>query len=194
MPLPNSFLTSACLAAALALSVVSARGDTLSAPANDAGAAQESLRPGATRLAAGDDTRAAPAADPVMTEELIQRLIKFARGQKGNGSVTHKICAIFDLCDGTEDMPLKLLETERPEGTFFGLPIEEGSKDILIMRKHDGIVDAYLTDKTGKLRAAAVADGKPAAHLITNEKAAANYEAALRALAREAAEDLPPTH
>lgn len=134
-----------------------------------------------------------PKAGPVMNEELMGRLIKFARGQKDNGSVTSKICAIFNLCDGTKDMSLKLLETERPEGTFFGLPLEETSRDILIMRTHDGIVEAYLTDKSGKLRAAAVADGKPVAHLITNEKATEKYEAALRALAREAVEDLPPS-
>lgn len=47
---------------------------------------------------------------------------------------------------------MKLIETERPEGTFFGLPLEEGSKDILIMRRHDGIVEAYLTDKSGNNR------------------------------------------
>lgn len=141
-------------------------------------------------------SQVAPAASVTrveMTEELMSRLIKFARGLKGTGSVTAKICAIFELCDGSRDMPLKLLETERPEGVFFGLPLDKDSPDILVMSRHDGIVEAYLTDRSGKLRAAAVADGKPAAHLITNEKAAAKYQVALRQLAREAAEDLPPS-
>jgi len=134
-----------------------------------------------------------PKAGPMMNKELMARMIKFAREQKDNGAVTGKICAIFNLCDGSKDMPLKLIQSEHPEGTFFGLPVDESSRDILIMRKHDGIVEAYLTDKSGKLRAAAVADGKPVAHLITNEKAAEKYEAVLRDLAREAAEDLPPS-
>lgn len=188
------FLTSACLVAMLALGATPVAAERSPAPTNDPAATRDAPHPGATRLAEGDEKSAAPVADAVMTEELIQRLIKFARSQKDNGSVTGKICAIFNLCDGNKDLPLKLIQTERPEGTFLGLPLEEDSRDILIMRMHDGNVEAYLTDKSGKLRAAAVADGKPHAHLITNEKAAEKYEAALRALTREAAEDLPPTH
>lgn len=130
--------------------------------------------------------------DPAMTEALLQRLVVFARTQKEYGAVSHKICKILDLCDGVRNMPLRLLETERPAGTFFGLPLDDGSRDILVMRTHDGIVEAYLTDMSGKLRAAAVADGQPAAHLITNEKAAGRFDAVMRHLAREAAEDLPP--
>jgi hypothetical protein len=153
----------------------------------------------AAGLALGPLLRAAetpPATAPVMmTEELMQRLIKFARTQQDPGSVVGKIALILDLSsDGTKDYPLQLLETERPEGTFFGLPLDPDSKDILVLHKTpDGNVEAYLTDSTARLRAAAVADGQPAAHLITNEKAAAKYEAALSQLAREAAEDLPPT-
>lgn len=153
----------------------------------------------AAGLALGPLLRAAeipPTVEPVrMTEELMQRLIKFARTQQELGSVTGKIALIFDLSsDGTKDFPLQLLETERPEGTFFGLPIDPASRDILILQKTtEGNVEAYLTDSTTRLRAAAIADGQPAAHLITNEKAAVKYEAALSQLAREAAEDLPAT-
>ena len=65
------------------------------------------------------------------------------------------------------------------------------SKDIIFAVKHDTALEAYLTDKTGKLRAAAVLD-KDGAHLITNEKAAAKFKAELSLFAGEAA-DLPPS-
>ncbi len=129
-----------------------------------------------------------------MTPELMQRLIKFARSQNEPGSVTGKIAKIFNLSDGAKALPLQMLETERPEGTFFGLPLSAESKDILILKKTpEGDVEAYLTDKTGRLRAAALADGQPEARLIINEQAAAKFTAALNHLAREASEDLPPT-
>lgn len=167
----TSFLTAAGLMVVIALGGGVARGQASSA-------------------SEGKPTVASPV---VMTEELMQRLIKFARSQKEPGSVTGKIALIFNLSDGTKDLPLQLIETERPEGTYLGVPLNRDSGDVLIMQKRDGNVEAYLTDKTGKLRAAAIADGKPAAHLLINEKAAAKYEAALNALAREAAEDLPPS-
>ena len=59
------------------------------------------------------------------------------------------------------------------------------------MVKRDAILEAYLTDKTGKLRAAAISDDGTAP-LITNEKATEKFKAELALFAKEAA-DLPPT-
>lgn len=121
------------------------------------------------------------------------RLIKFTRSQPDNGStVDARICKVLDLCDGIKDMPLKLAKSDSTDGVhYFGLPIDANSKDVLIMVvKPDTGVVSYLTDKTGKLRAAAILQ-KGTAHLITNEKAATNFNAELLLFAKESAEQLP---
>lgn len=135
--------------------------------------------------------KVAPRIDPVMTDELMARLIKLAQEQKEPGIIPASICAIFKLCPGTAKMPVKMLETENPEGHFFTMPWATGSTDIVILHKHDNVIDAYLTDKTYTLRAAAISDAA-GARLILNEKAAEKFKAELSLLAKEAA-DLPPT-
>ena len=146
-------------------------------------------------------TNAPPKPAPVMTEELMARLVIYARGDETNGSVTAKISKVFDLNDGTQDLPLKLGESDIGDH-FIGVPLQLDSKDILILVGHypSGetpnkswrVIEAYLTDKTCKLRAAAVLENG-VARLITNEKAAEKFKAELALFAKEADEQLPPT-
>jgi hypothetical protein len=128
-----------------------------------------------------------------MNQELMGRLIKYTRDGKETGSVNARICKVFDLCDGTKDLPLKLAKSDSTDGRhYFGLPVEANSKDILFVVITATTLEAYLTDKTGRLRAAAILENS-IARLITNESAAAKFKAELALFAKEAAEQLPPT-
>lgn len=131
--------------------------------------------------------------EAVMTEELMGRLIKYTRDGHATGGVDARICRVFDLCDGAKDMVLKLSQSDSTDGEhYFGLPPQSDSKDILIMVvRNDTGVEAFLTDKTGKLRAAAILKNG-VARLITNEKAAAKFMSELALFAKEATEQLPP--
>lgn len=135
-----------------------------------------------------------PKADPVMTEELMARLIKHTRAVPETRSIFAELCVIFELCDGTKMMPMKMAMVQSDvsdDDHYFTLPLEADSTDILILVDHPFVLYAYLTDKTGKLRAAAI-DDKNGVRLITNEKAAEKFRAELALFAKEAA-DLPPT-
>lgn len=133
-----------------------------------------------------------PKADPVMTDELMARLIKLANGMDEPAMADKVICAVFKLCDGTADLPVRQLQTENPEGHYLMIPWAPGSKDMLIVsRNSEGTFDCYLTDKNYKLRAAAIATAT-SARLIPVEKAAAKFKAELSLFAKEAS-DLPPT-
>ena len=75
---------------------------------------------------------------------------------------------------------------------FFGIPPKADSRDIVFLRAGKDAVEAFLTDKTATLRAAAIlTDGT--AKLITNEKAAGQFKAELSLFASEAADQLLPT-
>ena len=91
-------------------------------------------------------------------------------------------------------MPLKMAEAEiMTDGAqhWFSLPTKADSTDILILRKINNVVESFLTDKTGKLRAAAI-ETSAGARLITNEKAAEQFKKEMALFAKEAA-GLPPT-
>lgn len=136
---------------------------------------------------------APPKADAVMTEELMARLIKYTKAVTISSSVDKDTCRIFDLCDGTASLPLQSAEADTPtDGGVhnFSIPLKFPN-DILFLRMTPGKLESFLTDKTGKLRAAAV-KSNGVARLITNEKAAEQYQKELALFAREAA-DLPPT-
>ena len=129
---------------------------------------------------------------PVMNEELMGRLIKYTRAVSETGSIAIQLCAVFKLCDGTNAMPMKVVKSDLTDAEhLFSVPLNADSKDILIMVDHFGILYAYLADKTGKLRAAAISD-KTGARLIPNEKAEEGFKAELAIFAKEA-EQLPPT-
>jgi hypothetical protein len=135
-----------------------------------------------------------PSAAPATTEELIARLIKYTRDIKETGSLSAAACKVLDFCDGTKPMPLKYCRGDSTDGKhFFGFrPEDPDTKDIFIVVLREGNLEVYLTDKTGKLRAAVVEENG-IARLITNEKAAAKFKAELVQFTKEAAEQLPPT-
>src|SRR4051812_23839869 len=98
-----------------------------------------------------------PAPAPMMNEDLMGRLIKYARNVPEMGSVDATLCKIFNLCDGTADFPLKLAISDSTDGQhYIGIPPASDSRDILFLVKRDTYLEAYLTDRTGKLRAAAI--------------------------------------
>lgn len=197
-------LTSACLAAMLTSGVA-----PLHAASADPTAAQKALERVVSTVAANGwaGSKVEPEAslpsqviastqksnpDPVMTPELLARLIKLARADGGVGTFSRSTCVIFKLCDGTKDMQVKLLESENPEGHFFLIPLDPASKDIVFVRKDaDGTLNSFLTDKTLNLRAAAVSK-EGVASLLLNEQALAGFKKAVSQMAKEAI-DLPPT-
>lgn len=205
----TAILTSAYLSAMLTSSLAPIRNNTIFAAAVDPAAAEKALQNAVSGLdAAGWAIAATPApgqtaptpvpvkvtpkTDPVMTQELMARLIKLTQEQTKLGSISAPVCAVFNLCDGTAKLPTRGIETEEPAGTHFMIPATPGSTDILIVEEmKDGSLEAYLTDNTFTLRAAAIAVTTKT-YLITNEKAAAKFKAALSHLAREASA-LPPT-
>lgn len=173
-PRLGTILSTACLAVMLVLSTAPIRSD-----AADTKAAQPSHK-----------------ADLVMNEELMARLIKRTLASQKEGQVDPGLCVIFVICDGAILMPAKQVSTTKPDGKhYFVLPFKEGSKDILIIFKSPSgeVVNSYLTDKSGALRAVATSGLNSAGlRLIPNEQAAEKFKAELALFAREAA-DLPPT-
>lgn len=134
-----------------------------------------------------------PKTKPVMTDELMARLIKYVRDIQGTSTVPARISKILDLNDGTKDMTFKVAKSDAKDGEhYFALPPSVNSKDILILVKRDTIMEVYLTDKTGKLHAAAISENGTA-RLITKEKASEKFKAELTLFAKEATEQLPPT-
>ena len=209
----STILTSAYLSAMLATSVAPIRSDATLAATIDPMAAQKALQNAVSGLNASGWTAAAtleappaaqaapavapanntaPKSDPVMTEELLARLIKLDRADHGTSIIDRRICKAFNLGDGTVDVPMKVLEGDLTDaGHYFALPLDTKSKDILILVQRNKIIEGYLTDNTGKLRAAVVLDDQTLIH-ITNEKAAEKFKAEMTQYAKEAA-DLPPT-
>jgi len=206
MPLLMSAYVSAMLASSVAPIISDAK---LAAPIDPA-AAQKAFQFAVSGIAAEGfrgssavDVIAAPspvavpamtkiAADPIISEELMKRLITRTMASKKDATLNKEACAILNICDGTADIPVKQVSTTKPEGKHtFVIPLKEGSKDIVISLKRETVVEIYLTDREGNLRAAAVNDGT-SLRLITNEAAAAKFKEELKVFAAEAAA-LPPS-
>jgi len=132
-------------------------------------------------------------ADPVLTPELLARLLIYTRDVKVNGSVNARICKLVGMSDGTADMPMKMCHTDfiADGDHYFSIPPQTDSKDIFVFWTHGTTSEFFLTDKTLKLRAAGILVDKDL-RLIPNEKAADTYKAQLSLFAKEAA-DLPPS-
>lgn len=129
---------------------------------------------------------------PIISEELMNRLITRTLAAKLDASISPRVCGIFGLCQPGQSMPAKQLSAKAPEGQYlFAIPLPYNSKDVLVGFLSRTELDVYLTDRTGALRAACVDDAS-GTHLITNGQAAKKYEAGLSLLA-ELAVDLPPT-
>ncbi|MFH1043758.1 MAG: hypothetical protein V1796_01565 [Pseudomonadota bacterium] len=141
-----------------------------------------------------------PAPEPIISEELMARLIQRTLASEKEAVLSAGICAIFSMCDGTSDMPAKQIVNTQADGKYaFFVPLREGSTDIIVAVKHASgeppsgvVIDSYLTDKNGNLRAAAISElPGPGHRLITNEQAAENFTAVMQFLAT-LAEELPP--
>lgn len=204
--------TSACLSALLAASLAPMSGNAATGTMNYPVSAQKAFQTAVSGLDASGWPAAAatlsvaqptptmtmvtlPKTDPVPTEEWIARLIKLTRSFTEIGSVDKKTCQVLDLCDGTANFPLKLAKSDiATDGGlhYFGVPLDADSKDLLILRKTDGLVESFLIDKTGKLRAAAIQTAGGPARLITNEKAAEQFKKEMALFGKEAS-GLPPT-
>jgi hypothetical protein len=133
-----------------------------------------------------------PKTDPVMTEELMGRMITRTLAAKKGTVMDMRIAGIFGINDGKADIPVKQVSEKAPEGNHvFIVPLKEGSKDIVVLFARGEVLDVYLTDRSGILRAAAIFD-LAGIRLITNEQAAQKYRAEMERFAKFA-EGLPPT-
>ncbi|MBI2384554.1 MAG: hypothetical protein HYV14_00935 [Elusimicrobia bacterium] len=208
----TAVLTSAYLSAMLTSSLAPIRNNAIFAAAVDPSAAQKALKNAVTGLDASGWAAAVaatptpvppapksvpvdlmPKADPIINEELLARLIKRTLASKKPTTFDKDVCRVLGGCDGTTNIPVLQVSEPLPEGKHvFVVPTVEGSKDIFIWFRNTEktYAEYYLTDKTGVLRAAAIADIN-GIRLITNEQAAAKYKAELELFAK-LAKDLPP--
>ncbi len=207
----STILTSAYLSAMLASSVSPVRSDATFAATIDPTAARQAFQSAVNGLEATNWMAAsatpsvsepapkvilvnnpAPKTDPTMTPELMARLIVFTQSVDKIGALNAPVCKILNLCDGTQNMPLKYCVSDSTDGEhFFGLRPDGGTKDILIVVRHGALMETYLTDKSGKLRAAAIQENG-ATRLIPNEKAAEKFKQEMTLFAGEAGA-LPPS-
>ena len=75
--------------------------------------------------------RQSPNVAPVMTDELMARLIKYTLSDPETSSVPGPLCKVLDRCDGTADLPIKFAQEKVGEVVhLFGVPPQAGSKDI----------------------------------------------------------------
>lgn len=207
----STILMSAYLSAMLASSVVPMAGNVTLAGAVNPSAAQAAFREALVgsqnagwAVAAADipappkaepqilTLRAAPAGDPLISDEMLARLLKQMADQDKPGTIPAGVCSLFKLCDGTAKLPVRMVQTTNPKGDYMAKPWDGFPNTIVVARRmEDGTVQFYLTDKvTRKLLAAASSINGVATEL---QIASVNptYEAALSHLAKEAA-DLPP--
>lgn len=209
----RTILISAYLSAMLTSSIIHVRGNVVLAGAIDSTVARQVLQSAVAGLSSeGWATSAtipatvampttvmsgipAPqAANPVISEELMARLIKRTLANEKDTWIIAPLCRIFGMCDGTANMPVKQITATQPDGKHhIEVPLKEGSKDIVVTFNNGSVLEHYLTDKSGNLRAAATSslDGS-GLRLLTNEQAAEKFKAEMRILAK-LAEKLPPT-
>ena len=210
----RTIMISTYLSAMLTSSVVAhVRGDVALAGAIDPTAARQAFQSAVAGLNAAGWTAsssipatvavptavmsaipAPQAADPVISEELMARLIKRTLASDKNTSIMAPVCGIFGMCDGTSGLPVKQIFVNKPDGRrYIEIPLKEGSKDIVVTFTTETTMEFYLTDKRGNLRAAAISGGQASGiRLITNEQASEKFKAQMQFLAK-LAEGLPPT-
>jgi hypothetical protein len=208
----KTILMSAYISAMLASSVSPLRSDATLASAIDPMAAQKALQSAVSGLdaagwspimASGPSAASQPSyalagggatlnSDPIISEELMGRLIKRTLAAKKDSKINKPIAGIFGLNDGSEDLPAKQISFPSDEVKHTVIVCtKEGSSDIVIGVMRGDINEIYLIDKTGKLRAASIWD-TTGIRLITNEQAVSKFNLELAFLAKEAA-GLPPT-
>jgi len=206
----TAILTSAYLSAMLTSSVTPIRSNATLAAAVDPSAAQEALKGAMSGLDAAGWAAAvtdipspsqptskfvtvSATGDPILSEELLARLLAFTKINGAESVVRAKVTKAFGLNDGTADIPVRQVSEPLPEGKhFLSYSTVPGSRDIFIAfsRADKTRADIYLTDKTGVLRAAVIVE-PGVTRLITNEQASEKYKAELELFAK-LAKDLPP--
>lgn len=207
----NTILTSAYLSAMLTSSMAPIRGNATFAAAIDPMAAQKAFQGAVSGLTAEGwggtvqitnvvapnaafipVVQSTTAPEPVISEELMDRLITRALASKKPGFVDPRTCAIFALCVPGQELPGLAISEPLPDGLHkFTVTLKEATKDVIITYRRTGYSEIYLTSRTGVLRAAAISDAS-GIRLITNEQAAEKFKSELRLFAKLALE-LPPT-
>ena len=137
----------------------------------------------------------AQAEEPVISEEQMARLIIRTKASKQEGIIGANVCVAFSLCDGSADIRAKQVSGTRPEGKrIFIMPEKAGNKELIIgfVPSDDAAsLEIYLTDNTGKLRAAALKKND-VVRLIRNEQAEEKDKAHMAYFAMQA-NKLPPS-
>ena len=139
----------------------------------------------------------AGATEPVMTPELMDRLIKRTLAATAKGTLDRSVSGLFALNDGTSNMPAKQLVKRYPgssagaenfRGLAFIVPVARPS-DVVMLERGE-LVEVYLTDRTATLIDAGVVDAR-GARRITRDQAREKYQAVLKVFAKSASA-LPP--
>ena len=114
---------------------------------------------------------------PVMTETLMERLMKRTLASTVDTNFDKEIAQFFGLGDGNANLPVKSIENGGPSCRHTVIiPIQDG-KDILISCARESSKYFYLTDKTGALRAAAVStNSRPSLALLSKEQVNIEYK------------------
>lgn len=210
----RAIMISAYLSAMLSSSVAPVRSDVALAGAVDSTAARKALQSAIAELNVGGwspsvtapanvaTPQAIPAAvaplqasDPIISQEMMTRLIRRASAAKVDAPIDPRICAIFVLPEGTCHAAKQIVHEGQDGKRYFVMPLKEGSKDIIVAFKSPSgdVIDSYLTDKSGNLRAVATSGRNgDNVRLIPNEQGAEKYKAHMQFLAK-LAEKLPPT-
>jgi hypothetical protein len=126
---------------------------------------------------------------PVMTETLMERLIKRTLASTVDTTLNKEIARFFGLGDGKANLPVKSIENAGPSCLHtVMIPIQDG-KDILISCARENSKYFYLTDKNGALRAAGISTtSRPSLALVSNEQVNDEYKDTLTRLAYLAAQ------
>lgn len=128
----------------------------------------------------------------VMTQELMGRLVTYTQ----NGALTSlalPLCKALGVGNGTHPIPLRSVASDARDGKhYFALSLVPKSKDIFILVVRGNRVEAYLTDRSAKLRRAAVFENEKA-RTESHQAASPRFHAELSIFAKEAAAQLPPS-
>jgi hypothetical protein len=127
------------------------------------------------------------------TSMLLARMVKHSRSLDGVGEVAADACAGLGLCDGSANMPLKLVVGNTPSAkVYFGVPLAENATEILIMVESGTLTEVYLTDLSGTLWASAISDSG-SDRSITYKESSVRFASALEWFV-QAARELKPTN
>src|SRR5688572_15197135 len=140
-------------------------------------------------LVVGEGLFAQDSSPAVMTTELMARLhARTLASDKTNAVLNERLSGLFGINDGSKAFPALQIATTTSDGNkhAFNVPLKAGYNDIVIMLRRPDSVDAYLTDRTAVLRAAAVIDGS-GIRKIPIEQAMPKYQLELALFAAEAA-------